>query len=506
MKKLGLFLASILFIIVVLGIPQNEVRASILDFFYRTKEILIVSGNKVFLDDKALLLRGVAVGDPHSRVVVNRRTEKDYEVIKDDWHANVVRISVHPGLFHKDEKETKELLEEEIERARDKGLFVIVDWHVIGVPNGWYKSWDWGKIYGYSYDSNFNTARDFWKYMAIEYRSDRGVIFELWNEPANDGNLYWKDINGYMQRLYNTIRANGASNIVIAPGVWWTYDLRGIKDNPLEGDNIGYAWHNYPGSGGYLRWDIALDGLEEKYPIFITEWGFNTDTKANPHHRAKLDDWPVSFKNYILDKNLNFTAWCWHNPWDPRMLESNWIDLTDFGRFTKDFIINIDNGSAYLKLNDSNLNNISSEAQDNIINFIQNGVDNNSINLGEGERRAVVFSFQKAFNRLPEDEADMEDIKKIANGRWPTQRSEASEQEARNRFREIYKREANYNNAYDVSAIMIMSYGLKQRAENRNLNSERAGITIYKSIFGTTPSSTEDWNVMQAITYSGASR
>jgi len=51
-----------------------------------------------------------------------------------------------------------------------------------------------------------------------------------------------------------------------------------------------------------------------------------------------------------------------------------------------------------------------------------------------------------------------------------------------------------------------MAYGLRQKAENRNLNSEKAGIKIFKNIFGVVPKTTEDWNAMQAITYSGATR
>ena len=62
------------------------------------------------------------------------------------------------------------------------------------------------------------------------------------------------------------------------------------------------------------------------------------------------------------------------------------------------------------------------------------------------------------------------------------------------------------NNANDNAAVTVMAYGLRQKAENRNLESERNGINIFKNIYGYTPSSTEDWNIMQAITYSGSAR
>jgi|TARA_Y100000310_G_scaffold163662_1_gene163483 hypothetical protein len=62
------------------------------------------------------------------------------------------------------------------------------------------------------------------------------------------------------------------------------------------------------------------------------------------------------------------------------------------------------------------------------------------------------------------------------------------------------------DNPNDNAAVTVMAYGLRQRAENRNLGSERNGIKIFKGIYGHVPSSTEEWNIMQAITYSGAKR
>jgi peptidoglycan hydrolase CwlO-like protein len=152
------------------------------------------------------------------------------------------------------------------------------------------------------------------------------------------------------------------------------------------------------------------------------------------------------------------------------------------------------------------VDSISDEMQDSINNFITYGVDGNTKNLGEGERAAVMYSFKKAFGRLPENEDDLTDTIKIANGRWPSNINEDAETKAKSVFEAIYKREADMENPKDVAAIKIMAYGLRQRAENRNLNSEKNGIAIFNSIFKKLPTTTEDWNIMQAITYSGASR
>lgn len=160
----------------------------------------------------------------------------------------------------------------------------------------------------------------------------------------------------------------------------------------------------------------------------------------------------------------------------------------------------------YLKSLMSGMSNVTEEMQNAINSFISYGVDDNTKRLGEGERAAVMYSFKSAYGKLPENENDLADAVKIANGRWPSLTNEEAEQKAIKKFEEIYKRYPVLSNSKDDAAIKIMAYGLRQRAENRNLKSEENGIKIFKGIFGNVPNTTEEWNIMQAITYSGAAR
>ncbi|MCD4705661.1 hypothetical protein K8R61_01105 [bacterium] len=160
----------------------------------------------------------------------------------------------------------------------------------------------------------------------------------------------------------------------------------------------------------------------------------------------------------------------------------------------------------YLRSLVDDMNQITSGMQAAINNFISYGVDENTKGLGAGERAAVIYSYKSAFGRLPATEEDLTDTIKIANGRWPSAVSEEALERAREKFSIIYLRESDTNNFKDDAAITIMAYGLRQRAENRNLNSERNGLKIFQSIFGHLPETTEDWNALQSITYSGATR
>ncbi len=141
-----------------------------------------------------------------------------------------------------------------------------------------------------------------------------------------------------------------------------------------------------------------------------------------------------------------------------------------------------------------------------IENFVSNGVDDDTIKLGSGERAAVLKSYETAFNKTPNTEEDYEDLIRISHGQWPNQTSQEAEKNAFEEFQKIYKRIPNLDNKNDEAAITVMAYGLRQKAENRNLASESAALKTFKSIYKRMPASTFDWNILQGITYSGATR
>ena len=143
------------------------------------------------------------------------------------------------------------------------------------------------------------------------------------------------------------------------------------------------------------------------------------------------------------------------------------------------------------------------QSQHALTNFITYGTET-TLRMGEGERAGVVNSFKSAFENLPTTEEDWNDVIKIANGRWPGKQSEKAENRAKINFRAVYLREPDRSNPNDDAAITVMAYGL--RPSNRNLNSEKAAIRIFKDIYGYNPEEATAWDVVRAIAYSGATR
>jgi len=139
-----------------------------------------------------------------------------------------------------------------------------------------------------------------------------------------------------------------------------------------------------------------------------------------------------------------------------------------------------------------------------ITNFINDGTPS-TLRLGAGERAGVLDSYKSAFGKLPTEVSEWEDCIKIANGRWPSARSAKAEARAKEEFQNyIYKREADMSAPHDNAAVTIMAYGL--RPANRNLDSEKAAIKIFRAIYSASPQNALDWDIVRAIAYSGATR
>ena len=340
-SRAGLRYALLLICLLALGfLPPHDEASS-------AENTLEVSGEEIMYNGSPVRLRGVAMQDVYDYASEGREVAADYARIVNGWNANVVRISVHPSTWRYHEDDTLTLLQEHVATATGAGLFVIIDYHVIGFPDGYYQPVppEWGSPPDL-YDSDFDLATDFWDTVSSTIDDGR-VMFELWNEPVDESELppsdpnssKWAELKSYFDQLVSTIRGNGNQSVILASGNHWAYNLKGIKDDPLEDPNTAYTWHVYAGHDGNdpSRWALALDGLDEVRPVVVTEWGF--EPKANAHYRGTARTFGNKFRNRFLEgRDLHSTAWCWSPYYGPRMLKRDWSGRTTWGNFARDYL------------------------------------------------------------------------------------------------------------------------------------------------------------------------
>jgi hypothetical protein len=225
-------------------------------------------------------------------------------------------------------------------------MYVIISYHVIGWPDGWYQPAYPGNPAD-TYDSSMSVATTFWAHMAQTYGSDSRIIFDLWNEPAHDSsdwvganpNPYWPVLKGFYENLIQTVRTNGAQNIVLATGNRWASWLVGIKEFPLADANVVYAYHKYSvnGSNTAAEWNKDTGGLIGVKPVIVSEWGYEDNDVTNPTWPGSQSSYGDPFTSWLDQNNLGNLAWMYHHDWTPALLKADG-SLTLYGSFVKKYI------------------------------------------------------------------------------------------------------------------------------------------------------------------------
>jgi len=301
---------------------------------------LQVVGERLEYAGEEVWLRGVATGDP----VLGRagRPASDYQEIAQVWGANTVRFGIHPGIWmDNDPAIVLDRLADEADAALSEGLFVIIDWHAIGWPDGPFL--EAPGLAANTYDSTFDLAMGFWDQVAYMFGDEGRVLFELWNEPAAidpewDEEPAWEALKPFWEQLLGVIRQHG-DNVVIASSGNYTYDLRGVRRSPLRGGNVAYAWHVYAGHSNNdpRLWAQMLDDVQTVAPVVVTEWGFQRGAQAHFNGTSEGFGNPFVYE-FLEGRALHSTAWCWHPVWGPPMVEDDWRTPNEFGHFVQRYL------------------------------------------------------------------------------------------------------------------------------------------------------------------------
>jgi endoglucanase len=194
----------------------------------------------------------------------------------------------------------------------------------------------------------------FWQDMATRFKNHPNVIFGLYNEPHDASFAVWRNGGKIkdkpaqqrnitqtriaykavgMQKLYDTVRATGATNVVTVAGLDWGYDLSGVlHGHAIAGTNFVYETHPYPFKD--TNWDANFGAVSEKYPVYVGEWGFGGGRHMNNITNNLV--YAHDLMDYIHQHHLSWTAWDFHVAAGPTLIK-NWdYEPTVFGQIVKD--------------------------------------------------------------------------------------------------------------------------------------------------------------------------
>ncbi|GIG65032.1 endoglucanase [Phytomonospora endophytica] len=217
------------------------------------------------------------------------------DALAGDWGADVLRVStyVQEDGYETDPEHFTNLAHEYIEKATARGMYVIVDWHMLdpGDPH-----------------ENLESARTFFTEIATRHAAKNNVLYEVANEPSG---VSWTRLREYHEAIIPVIRALDADAVVLAGTRAWSSlglsedgDETEVADDPVNAANIMYTFHFYAASHD----DYYLDGLTraaERIPMFVTEFGTQEYTGDGPN------DFGMSqrYLDLMAEKQISWVNW-----------------------------------------------------------------------------------------------------------------------------------------------------------------------------------------------------
>ncbi len=299
---------------------------------------LSVEGNRfVDEDGNTVILRGVSFPDP-DRLAEATQWNKRYFRTAKDWNCNVVRIPVHPQRWReRGEENYLKLLDKGIKWAGELGMYVIIDWHTIGNP-----------ITEVFFRELYNTSRaetfQFWRTIAERYAGNPVVAFyELFNEPTDYngrlGRMSWDQYKEFIEEIIHIIYSHDDKVIPLVAGFDWAYELRHIKDNPIDIPGVAYVAHPYPQKREppwEEKWEEDFGFAADMYPVFATEFGFMGEDELGAHIPVIGDEtYGEAIIDYFNKKGISWTVWVFDPLWSPQLIRDWYFTPSRQGRFFK---------------------------------------------------------------------------------------------------------------------------------------------------------------------------
>jgi endoglucanase len=243
-----------------------------------------------------------------------------------DWHANVIRLPLNEGCWlgvdgrngYKGQDYIN-AMSAFVTQATSSGMLVEVNMHFRA-----------GKKNDDDPALDAQYAPSFWQSVANTFKNNHSVMFNLLNEPhgiswgclrdggsarqcktSGDGPNY--QVVG-TQSILNTIRATGATNPIIVPGLDWSDDLRQwIQYRPVDTLNppqVIASFHPYFGYGNRCEvnppscWNAEIAPIQTAgYPVIATEMGDVTNGCIGSNM--------ATFMNWADGQTPQIGYWAW---------------------------------------------------------------------------------------------------------------------------------------------------------------------------------------------------
>lgn len=345
---------------------------------YQSRQLMIIGNKIVYQDDSSTMVRLIGTNVPSlgwSKYGYGEHIIESLVESYDSWNSNLVRLPVSPGMWFDETIDSgqtlsrsqiyKNNINDMVRGAAARGKYLLLDCHTYVMPTQ--------QVY------------DFWMSACDVYGNNPTVLFGLCNEPhdikgqdedaiksewqlwRNGGKILYNSAVtqgiGH-QQLVEAIRDKGAKNILVAGGLGWGNNLKGIVGQSGDGVNyalidqgsngdttktgygIMYDSHIYPSKGLEPDWDASTGCVRKFAPLLIGEFGWDSKDPNISNDTSVFNLWMPQILDWIDDVNnkygmpANWTAWNLHMTSSPRAITGWDFNPTTFlGKYVKERLL-----------------------------------------------------------------------------------------------------------------------------------------------------------------------
>ncbi len=235
------------------------------------------------------------------------------------WHVNAVRVPLNEDCWLDINGANPRLsgapyraaVERYVRALNAAGLYVILDLHW-AAPGANLPTAEWLM-------ADEDHSPSFWESVANRFKTDRGVVFDLFNEPHvswpcwRDGctttytlpsgaNVTYRTAG--MQQLVDLVRSTGAANpIMLGGNSWGTDERQWANYEPADPDHqLIVSFHSYPTECDSVScWNTTVAPLANKTPVVTGEFG-EGDCKAT---------YALRYMRWADAHHISYLAWAW---------------------------------------------------------------------------------------------------------------------------------------------------------------------------------------------------
>ena len=268
---------------------------------------MVKGGDTPFDEHGALSVVGTEIHDAEGEVYALRGmsthglawfpqyvNEETFKYLRDEWHTNCVRLAMYTYEYGGycsggDKEQLKSLVRSGVDIATNLGMYVIVDWHVLGEQNPLTFKED---------------AKAFFNEMSASYGAQGNVLYEICNEP--NGGTSWDNVKSYAEEVIPVIRANDPDGIIIVGTPTWSQNLWDAAAKPLAYDNVMYALHFYAATHKDDLRNTMETCINNGLPVFVSEFGICDASGNGSVDITSADKWKALIEKYHV------SAMCWN--------------------------------------------------------------------------------------------------------------------------------------------------------------------------------------------------